>query len=243
MSNYNYNYDDTPQKPRSRMDIWDMLSVLVLIITGCMGVFFALIYIAPESGFNPYPPSAANASPTPTITPIKLDATWTPTLPPIVTETQTLLPTLTLEPSATLLSLVTPSDTPTPTKAPKRPFSATVTYIDSTIIHPDLACNWQGVGGTVVDTNNGPILGVVIRLTGFYNSKSKDEVTVSGTTQAYNNPASFEFFLGTVPISSKEQLFVQLLDQAGLPLSDVVPVDTVNDCAKNVAVVRFKKNP
>jgi hypothetical protein len=243
MSNYNYNFDDTPApKAKGRMDIWDMLSVLVLILTACMGVFFLLIYLFPDSGFNPYPPGLANASPTPTITPIMLDATWTPTASPFVTETQTLLPTLTLEPSATLLSLVTPSDTPIPTKTPKRPFSATVTYIDSTIIHPDLACNWQGVGGTVVDANSADITGVVIRLVGTYNGKSKSEPTVTGVAPAYGK-SGYEFFLGTVPILSKGELYIQILDQAGLPLSDNITIDTFNDCSKNLVLVRFKKNP
>ena len=243
MSNYNYNYDDTPAaKPKSRLDIWDMMSILVLIITACMGVYFVLIYLSPDSSLNPYPPGLANASPTPTITPIILDATWTPTASPVVTETQTLLPTLTLEPSATLLSLVTPSETPIPTKTPKRPFSATVTYIDSTIIHPDLACNWQGVGGTVVDANSADITGVVIRLVGMYNGKSKSEPTVTGVAPAYGK-SGYEFFLGTVPILSKGELSIQILDQAGLPLSDNITIDTYNDCSKNLVLVRFKKNP
>jgi hypothetical protein len=243
MSNYNYNYDDTPAaKPKRRLDIWDMMSILVLIITAFIGVFFLLIFLFPDSGFNPYPPGLANASPTPTITPIQLDSTWTPTPSPFVTETQTLLPTLTLEPSATLLSLVTPSDTPLPTKTPKRPFSATVTYIDSTIIHPDLACNWQGVGGTVVDANSADITGVVIRLVGMYNGKSKSEPTVTGVAPAYGK-SGYEFFLGTVPISSKGELYIQILDQAGLPLSDNITIDTFNDCSKNLVLVRFKKNP
>ncbi|MBL8080386.1 MAG: hypothetical protein JNM55_20615 [Anaerolineales bacterium] len=243
MSNYNYDYDDTPQpKAKSNMDIWDMMSILVLLITGCVGVFFLLIFLFPDSGFNPYPPGALNASPTPTITPIQLEATWTSTVPPFMTDTPTLLPTLTLEPSVTPLSLVTPSVTPTATKAPKRPFSATVTYIDSTIIHPDLACNWQGVGGTVVDANNADITGVVIRLVGMYNGKSKSEPTVTGVAPAYGK-SGYEFFLGTVPILSKGELYVQILDQAGLPLSDNITIDTFNDCSKNLVLVRFKKNP
>jgi hypothetical protein len=162
-----------------------------------------------------------------------------------VTETQTLLPTLTIEPSATLVSLITPSNTPTPTKTPKRPFSATVTYIDSTIIHPDSACNWQGVGGTVVDANNADVTGIVVRLGGTYNGKTKNEppqVQVSGVAPAYGR-SGYEFFLGTVPILSKGELYVQLLDQAGLPLSDNITIDTFNDCSKNLVLVRFKKNP
>jgi hypothetical protein len=83
------------------------------------------------------------------------------------------LPTFTLEPTATLVIADYSIYTPSPTKTPKAPFSATVTYIDSTIIHPELGCNWQGVGGTIVDSNNADMLRITVRLVGFYNSKSR----------------------------------------------------------------------
>ncbi len=244
MSNYNYNYDDSAiSKQSSRLELWDMLSILVLLTTAMIGVYFVLIYLFPTSALNPLPanPFDPNALPTPTITPIQLEPTWTLTLIS-GTETATLLPTQTLEPSVTPLSLVTPSFTPEPTKTPKRPFSATVTYIASSIIHPDLACNWQGVGGTVVDSNNADMSGMVIRIVGTYNGKSKSEPTVSGVAPAYGK-SGYEFFLGTVPISSRAELYIQILDQAGLPLSDNIYIDTFNDCSKNLALVRFKKNP
>jgi hypothetical protein len=206
-------------------------------------VYFILIYMNPNSALNPLPPNAVdpNAPPTPTITPIQLQPTWTST-PDNNTETPTLIPTHTLEPSATPLSLVTFTFTPEPTKTAKRPFSATVTYIDSSIIHQDLACNWQGVGGTVVDSNNADMSGMVIRLVGTYNGKSKSEPTVSGVAPAYGK-SGYEFFLGTVPLSSRGELYLQILDQAGLPLSDNIYIDTYSDCSKNLVLVRFKKNP
>jgi len=240
-----YNYDDTPapKKKRSRLELWDVLSVMTLIAALCIGLYFAAIFMAPNSAFNPFPPrpSDPNAPPTPTITAIQLQPTWTLT-PEDATITATLLPTFTLEPSATSLSLVTPSVTPLPTKTPKAPFSATVTYIDSTIIHPESGCNWQGVGGTIVDSNNADLLRFTIRLVGFYNSKSKNELTVSSIAPAYGK-SGYEFFLSTVPISSQGLLYVQILDQAGLPLSDNIYIDTFNDCSKNLVLVRFKKNP
>lgn len=245
MSKFDYSYDDEvpAAKPPVRLELWDMLSILVLLITACIGVYFVLIFLFPGSALNPLDPNAPdpNAPPTATITPIQLLPTWTPTLLS-GTETPTLLPTLTLEPSPTLFSLVPPTATFTVTPTPKRPFSATVTYIDSTIIHPDLACNWQGVGGTVVDSKNADMGGMVIRIVGVYNGKSKSEPTVSGVAPAYGK-SGYEFFLGTVPISSKGQLYIQILDQAGLPLSDNIYIDTYNDCSKNLVLVRFKKNP
>jgi len=239
-----YDYEDSPAPKRgSRLAIWDMLSIFTLILTVCIVAYFAAIYMMPNSAINPLNPNRNDylLPPTPTITQIQLLPTWTNT-PINVTETPTLLPTFTLEPTATLLSLITPSTTPSPTKTPKAPFSATVTYIDSTIIHPELGCNWQGVGGTIVDSNNADMLRITVRLVGFYNSKSKNELTVSSIAPAYGQ-SGYEFFLGTVPISSDGLLYVQILDQAGLPLSDNVSINTFNDCSKNLALVRFKKNP
>lgn len=242
MSRY---YDYEEEKQPARLDLWDMLSIFTLIITFLVGLYLAAIYFMPNSFLNPLPPSQANLNlpPTPTMTPIQLQPTWTPTLPPATeTPTLTLVPTFTLEPSPTIVSLVTPSRTPSPTRTPRAPFSATVTYIDSTIIHPELGCNWQGVGGTVVDANNADILSLTIRLSGFYNGRTKNELTVSGIAPVYGR-SGFEFVLGSVPIASRGELYIQIFDQAGLPLSDNIPLDTFNDCSRNLALVRFKKNP
>ena len=245
MSKYDYNYEEkSAPKKRSRLDLWDVLSIVTLLITVGIGVYFVWLFLFPTSRLNPFPPLDVfdpNVIPTETITPIVLEPTWTPTLED-VTETPTLLPTFTLEPSPTPFSLVPPTKTPTITPTPKAPFSATVTYIDSTIIHPDSACNWQGIGGTIVDSNNADMLRMTIRLVGVYNRKAKNELTVSSIAPAYGK-SGFEFFLGTVPISSTGELYIQILDQAGLPLSNNIYIDTFNDCSKNLVLVRFKKNP
>jgi cytoskeletal protein RodZ len=245
MSKSNYSYEETSTpKQNAKLEIWDMLSIVTLLLTFCIGVYFVTIFLFPQSALNPLKPSLIdpNAPPTPTLTPIQLDATWTVTPSQVATATQTLLPTYTLEPSATPFSLVTPTITFTPTATPKAPFSATITYIASTIIHQEAACNWQGIGGTVVDANNADMLRMTVSLAGFYNGKTKNELTVSSIAPAYGK-SGFEFFLGTVPISSKGELYLQLLDQAGLPLSGAIYIDTFNDCSKNLVLVRFKKNP
>jgi hypothetical protein len=238
----NYDFDD---KPKSRLDIWDMLSILTLLMTLCIGLYFVAVYMSPNAAYNPFSPERAFVGqlPTATITPIQLLPTWTPTQAVITeTPTLTLVPTFTLEPTATTVSLITPSRTPTPTATPKAPFNATTTYIDSTIIHPEAACNWQGVAGTIVDSNNADMIGITVRLTGFYNGKTQNSLTVSGVAPAYGK-SGFEFFLGTVPISSDGLLSIQILDQAGLPLSANIEIDTFSDCSKNLVLVKFKKNP
>ncbi len=243
MSKYDYE-DSLSPKQRAKLDIWNVLSIATLLLTLCIGVYFVAIFISPQSPLNPFQVVLIdpNAPPTSTVTPVPFPATWTATPFEFVTETPTLLPTFTLEPSPTLFSLVPPTDTPIPTKTPKAPFSSIPVLISSTIIHPEAGCNWQGIGGTVVDANNADMLRITIRLVGSYNGKSKNELTVSSIAPAYGK-SGYEFFLGTEPINAKGELTLQLLDQAGLPLSDPIEIDLSKDCDENLVLVRFKKNP
>jgi hypothetical protein len=241
--NYSFKTASAPEQ-KTRLEIWDMLSILTLILTACIGAYYVMIFLFPQSSLNPLKPNPfpEGSLPTPTFTPILLEPTWTVTPSPEASLTPSLVPTYTLEPSSTPFSLITPSETPTPTVTPEAPFSATITYIASTIIHQDLGCDWQGIGGTVVDANNADMLRMTIRLEGSYNGKTKNDLTVSSIAPAYGK-SGYEFFLGTAPIESKAKLYLQLFDQAGVPLSDKITVDTFKDCSKNLTLVRFKKNP
>jgi len=158
-----------------------------------------------------------------------------------MTPSNTQRPTLTLVPTNTPFSLVPPTRTPKPTNTPKAPFSVTTSQVESTIIHPDLACAWAGIGGTVVDANNSPVIGTVVVLRGTLDGKTIDQPTVSGINKEYG-PSGFEFVLGNVPVASDKTLYVQLVDQANVPLSDKVFVTTSAECGKNLVLVRFKKN-
>jgi hypothetical protein len=242
-----FDFDDKPAKrPGPQLTIWDLFSVLVLLVTLGIGAFFIFVYINPTTQLNPLQPIIPTALrfPTGTITPIQPPATWTPTFFS-VTDTPTLAPTITLQPSATSFSLVPPTATPEPTSTPKAPFNASAPQaIQSTIIThlADLACNWQGVGGTVEDTNGSAITGLVLRLTGVLDGKTVNLTTVSGVSPDYGK-SGYEFVLGNTPVASADPLTLQLLDQGGLPLAQNVYLVTYNDCKKNLILVRFKKNP
>jgi hypothetical protein len=204
-----------------------------------------LIFFNPASQFNFLPPGAGpfgNHVPTFTVTPLQLQATWTPSPTLALTPSDTPRPTFTPLPTNTPFSLVPPTKTPKPSPTPKAPFSApSVTQVESTVIHPELACNWAGIGGTVVDANNSPVIGTVVVLRGTLNGSTIEQQTVSGINKEYG-PSGFEFVLGSAPVESNKTLYVQLVDQQNIPLSDPVQVTTSTDCSKNLVMIRFKKN-
>lgn len=251
MSEFNF---DEPERKSSRFSmpafgLWDILTIVVLLVTGCLGFYFITIFNDPGSALNLLKP-AYILTPSPTITPIQMQPTWTATATVFIPPTETLLPSITPPATSTLANLVpatdtpVPSNTPTLTPTPKALFSpSSVNSIESVII-PHLlnaSCSWQGVGGTVDDQNSSPIIGIVVRLGGTLSGKSVEMTTVSGISPEYGK-SGFEFVLGDTPVDSRDTLYVQLLDQAGLPLSDRVYIDTSSDCKKNLVLVRFKKN-
>jgi hypothetical protein len=158
-----------------------------------------------------------------------------------LTPSNTPRPTFTPFFTSTPFSLVPPTKTPKPTNTPKAPFSATVQQVESTVIHPDLACNWAGIGGTVVDSNGSHIVGAVVVLRGTLDGKTIDQPTVTGINKEYGQ-SGFEFVLGSAPVATNKTLYVQLVDLQNIPLSDPVYVTTSSDCSKNLVLVRFKKN-
>ena len=55
-----FDFDGTRSQPRGNtMQLWDMLSILVLIITVCLAGYFVWIFLNPQSSFNFFPPGGA----------------------------------------------------------------------------------------------------------------------------------------------------------------------------------------
>jgi hypothetical protein len=242
-----FDFDGTRSQARgSAIQLWDMLSMLVLILTFCLVGYFVWIFFNPGSSFNILPPGGqARGIPTDTVTPIQLQPTWTASPTLVLTPSNTPRPTFTPFFTNTPFSLVPPTRTlnpPTATATPRAPFSAiSVTTVESTVIHPELACNWAGIGGTVVDASNSPVIGTVVVLRGTLDGKTVEQQIVTGINKEYG-PSGFEFVLGSAPVQSRETLYVQLVDLQNIPLSDPVYVTTSSDCTENLVLVRFKRN-
>jgi hypothetical protein len=240
-------------KPRdTRRILWNSLTIGILLLTLCCCCYYLIIFVSPNILLNPFPPNTPVPPlelPTATWTPLSLPPTGTPNATPPPVEQPTLRPTFTPIFTSTPLKLYTdtptetgtPEDTQTPTSEPTGvPFTVSVKYVDSVIIHPESGCNFFGVGGSVYDLKDNPFKGLVVSLSGSAGGKVYQQLTVSGTAPAYGQ-SGFEFALGSKPVDSDDTLFVQLLDQAGLPLSPKSPVDTFADCAKNLPLVRIEQ--
>jgi hypothetical protein len=241
----NFDLKTEPQVKRKPI-IWNILTILILLLACYLTYYFTAIFIDPNGSYNPFPPqSLPTLYQTPTLTPtlILLQPTWTPT------QTNTPLPTRTKALTWTAVPLVaTPTETleptlagtPTITSTPM-PASEVITYQPSTSIHTDLACNWMGVGGKVLDANAKPLLYQTVQLGGTLSGTPINYLVLSGGNPVYGT-SGFEFNkLADKPTASTQTLWIQLFDNNGKPLTDKIFFDTVDDCAKNLVMIVFTK--
>ncbi len=95
-------------RKRSNSPIYDVITVLFVILTVAVGAVLVLIINDPNTALNPFPP--------PTIPPIVNLPTLTPSATPTSTPTATATPSIT--PTATATGTATPTSTPTATATP-----------------------------------------------------------------------------------------------------------------------------
>jgi hypothetical protein len=244
------NYElKTEPKARRKPVIWNILTILVLLGTCYLAYYFLAIFINPNSNHNPFPPKPLPTryqTATSTSTPIPLPATWTPTQTIAPLPSRTKAPTwtsvkLVITPTITLTHTATPivdTATITPTAMP---VTANISYAASSTIHPESACNWMGVGGKVVDTNNKPLLFQTAQLGGSLNGTTISDIVLSGSNPAFGT-SGFEFKkLANNPIASTHTLWIQLFDNNGKPLSDKIYFDTFMECDRNLVTILFTK--
>lgn len=233
--------------------IFNALTALMVVAITCVAGVFLSIFTDPYSSLNPFPPLPELIIPTvppfPSPTPTfgqQLPPTWTPS--PSETHLPTLppRPTSTFLPTETPFSLVTP---PTPSPSPTGSgFSFGVQqnnpiYITN-IAHQELGCNWMGVAGQAFDRSGSPVVGLAVELGGelagvpIGAGPEGTALTLTGTATQYG-PGGYEFTLADGPIPSADTLYVRLLDQAGLPISEEVYFQTFNDCERNLILLNF----
>lgn len=222
--------------------LWNVLSFLVLAAIIAAGVIFLMIFTNPNSTLNPFPPfSMPEAIVLPTNRPT-FPATWTATIaPPTATVA---VPTAEVPVvSATPVEAGTPAPTTT-----ARPATGGFAFglqtdpasISSVLYRPEWGCEWMGLAGNAVDLQNSPVKGIRVQVGGFLGANKVDLLSLTGTALQYGQ-AGYEFTLAEKPIASTGKLWVQLLDQSDLPLSDKVYFDTFASCEQNLIIINFKQ--
>lgn len=232
------------RKRRQRRDIfWNFLTICTVIATIALAGVLMLVFSNPYIALNPFPPPTLPALvslPTSTLTPVALPATWTPT----VMATKTPLPenataTSTIEPSPTVED-ATPSAEVTVNPLYSFALQGSPASLKSSVFKPSTGCDWQGVAGLVIDMQSKPLVNIGVVLKGTYDGKTISTQTISGTHTEYG-VSGYEFQLGTTPLASTGLLSIQLVDQAGLPMSEQVIFDTYGTCDKNLILINFKQ--
>jgi hypothetical protein len=177
--------------------------------------------------------------PTATNTPeIQLPPTWTPT----VTETST----------ASATASATPEPTATDTPVPDTPTLEATTEA-AFVVQPgsnvlvvnfanDLGCAWMGVAGQVFDKNRNPLPGITVHVEGQLAGQLVDQDSLTGSSPKIG-PAGYTINLSDHPIASNGTMWIQLMDTAGLDLSDQVYFSTSADCDKNLVFINWNELP
>jgi len=225
----------------------NMLTLIVVVATIGLAAAFVALFLNPYwvEVVNPYLPVKLAPPPTlpPTLGPptatntpeIYLPPTWTAT--PTVTETASPMPTETPIPTATLTPMPTPAVSKTPSGAAIVPQPDSPKF--TTNFANTKACQWMGVAGQVFDNETkGAVTGLAVRIGGQLSGIPFDLTSLTGSAPAYG-PGGYELVLSDHPIASTKTLWIQLLDTAGVPLSDKVYFDTSDKCSENLVLFNW----
>ncbi len=227
----------TPRKPEPPPKMGFLGFILIL---GILGASIWLVMLI--GGLGPYRVDV----PTPTPTMIELQ-TIDNTLMSSLTVTQTTTPNNNsiATPTLTQIPTHTPTITPTATLTPEptlelMPFQlkGEPEALSSDLIRPELGCGWLIIAGQVWDLQDAAVTNLTLRLYGELGGYDIDLETLTGFAPAYGE-SGFEFTLENLVVESDGTLFIQLVDSNGLPLSHPYPVQTYEDCSKNLILVNF----
>lgn len=239
--------------PRSRRKkgspdlFWNVLTMLVWLGIAVMVMAFISIYKNPASYLNllpPYRPTLiASIVQPPAAAAAALPAeTQESTATAAPTETSTPLPpAATLPPEPTATATPTPGPTATPTIKALYPFilrnEPAAIAGDAMPGHEDCKL-W--IAGQSYDLQGAPMVGITVMLGGHLDGNNLYQLSLTGTALQFGQ-AGYEFTVAEQPVKSKSSVWVQLFDQALVPLSGRIYLDTFDDCNQNLILVNFRQ--
>jgi len=238
---------EPPSRKNTGNMVWNILTILSLVSICCVVSAVTIIFVNPNSSLNPFPPPTVNPAswtPTPTVTlRFTIVPSWTPTSSPMPpTETPTLVPTYTPEPTAGMV--VVPSSTQEPSNKPAGLYAfelqeGSPAAIAGDDFHQNADCNWSGVAGQATSLNGEALRGLFVELGGSVpGMDAVEKLAMTGLAPQYGQ-GGFEITLADKPFASADSLWIQLLDQQNLPLSDRIYFNTFDDCEKNLVIIYF----
>ena len=237
--------DDQVRSPDRSEIVWNILTALALMAALVIGIILLMVFINPQTSINPYPPPtmpvrAALDTPIPTPKSV-LPATWTPEATLIPTNTP--IPEVNEPPAPTQDEQVEPEDEKVEEIVGDMPIvlqDKNPYYIPAVSMNNSYGCEWMGVAGQVFAMNNAPVQGLVLEIGGSLSGERFDKVTVTGMVPAYG-PGGYEVKLADVPVESSNSLWIRVLDQSGLPMSEKIYFKTFDDCDMNLILINFKQ--
>ncbi len=257
MDQFDFKEDEEPKKEkrvrRSRSgsggDISGIIWLLGSLYFLCMAVFlmayFGMVFINPQASYNIFPPSTKvvvvippTLAPSATVPPTATDAAPTEVFFPTLTPT-------TAVPGATevVSTLPPPTEavfaTSTEGSGNSSPFFAMQSGNPTYLAHPD-GCGGLYVGGNVTDKDGAPLVFMLIRVSGLLAGNSLGiQDAASGTAPQYSE-SGYEIRLADAPIDSASTVFLQLIDlTTEIAVSDLILLNTFNDCSRNLIMVNF----
>ncbi len=234
---------------KDRSTLFNQLALLFVVLTPLAVIVYLAIFLFPQLPINPLPPIAVGQvvpagptrTPTETSTPTRTPHptnTPTPTSTSAPTDTPTVVVSVTVKPGSTRTPVhtATPSGprTATPTRSPFN-YTAELTYQH----HQLYGSSWAGMAGLVFDANLKHQPNIDVHAWGDAPLGPVGQDALSGTYPQYG-PSGWEFKVADNPVFGTWH--VQLVDDKGNPLSDVVDVVMQGDSRANLAYIIFQQN-
>jgi len=199
--------------------------------------FFVLTYITPDNPYNPFPPAEENVPiipPTleilPSHTPILIPTGTTTLTPDLPTSTVTLPPM----PTEAVITIMAPTNPPEGDLL-FNPQTGTPVYT----AHPN-GCDGIYFAGNVIDTEGNPLAGMLVIAAGTLGDTPLEvEPSLSGLNPEFS-PSGWQIKLSETLLDSSETVYIALYSlESAEPVSELIYVNTYNDCDRNMIMVNF----
>lgn len=214
-----------PVKASPRARFYNRLSVVALLASGLMLLYYVAVWIEPFWLMNPFPPDPAFVYVTATA------------------PAQTRVIVITSTPAAGADAVDGGVSPPVSTAPPSNPVVAAAVESDFAFVMSDAGiiyapngndrgCEWASIAGTASRQDGTPLNSYRVRIQG----EGLDETVFTGAARTFG-PGGFELPLGSIP--QEGTYTIQLLTPQGSPVSDEYTVIMDPACERNVAIINF----